>query len=189
MKIVNILLVFTIIALLSACATRTRARAPTYLAPSANVKTDFFRIIPVNYDDAWGGMIDYVSTTFFTIKDFEKDSGLLTLVFGESNISKYVNCGTWDGQPYIDRDNSGFSLTGRMNIRIKDLGKQGTSIRVSTNYILRDDSGNVYSFRENNPAIVHIKNRTKGTPLTRTCQSTQAAEKIIITGIDAFSKQ
>ena len=188
MKSANILFIAAILALVSACATTTTQHK--YLAPTPNVKSDFYRVIPVDYDDAWAGMIDYISTTFFSIKDFEKDSGLLTLNFGESNISKYVDCGSWDGHPYIER-NLGFRLNGRMNIRIKGLGKQKSSIRVSTNYILRDDSGNAYSFRENKPAIVHIKGRRKGTgtPLTRTCQSTQAAEKIIITGIDALSSK
>lgn len=181
MKIIYALLVSASLPLLSACA-------PKYLAPAPNLRSDYYKVIPVEYDEAWNAMIDYVSSTFFAIDNFEKDSGLLTLKFGDSNVANYVDCGTWDGSPYIQRD-LGFSLNGRMNIRIKDLGNQGTGIRISTNYTLRDNAGNVYNFRENEPATVTIRNATDGTPPTRTCQSNQSAEKVIISGIDALASK
>ncbi len=184
MRPLKLLSAAAVAASLTACA----VMAPTYVPPTPNTKVDYTRVIAVPFDEAWSAMIDYVSTTSFSITSFEKDSGLLTLSFGESDVPRYVECGTWDGQPYIERD-LGFRLNGRMNIRIKDLGGNKTSIRVSTSYRLRGNSGTVYSFRENEPATVEPKNRAEGTLATRTCQSTQAAERKIITGIDALASK
>jgi len=170
---------------LTACASMV---APTYVAPKPNSQTDYYRVVPVPFEEAWSAMIDYVATTSFSIKAFEKASGLLSLSFGASDIPRYVDCGTWDGYPYIQRD-LGFRLNGSMNIRIKDMGNGTTSVRVSTNYVLRDNAGTVYNFRENAADTVEPRDRAAGSAPTRTCQSTQAAERQVITQIDGLSSR
>jgi len=170
---------------LTACAS---VMAPNYVAPKPNMQTDYYRVVPVPFEEAWSAMIDYVATTSFSIKAFEKASGLLSLHFGAGDIPRYVDCGTWDNYPYIQRD-LGFRLDGSMNIRIKDLGNGTTGVRVSTNYVLRDNAGTVYNFRENTAATVEPHNRASGSAPTRTCQSTQAAERQVITQIDALSSR
>jgi hypothetical protein len=172
--------------LLGACATYT------YVPPAPLATIENTRTIDASYDDTWTALVNYVSGGFFGIKTFEKASGLLTLSFGGADPSKFVECGTWKSlggeSRYIDSDLD-FVLDGQMNLFVKSLDPQRTQVRVTTRYVLRDGFRNVYEFTSNTSATVNIRNRTEGTIPTRTCRSTHAAEKQILSGISAISRR
>lgn len=171
---------------LGACATTAEYAPPGPLPAVENVRT-----IEAGFDETWTALVNYVSSSFFGIRSFEKASGLLTLSFGTTDIPRFVECGTWEGdgpQRYIERD-LGFTLDGQMNLFVEPQGPSRTQVRVTTRYVLRDHSRNVYEFTSNSSATVTIRNPTAGTIPTRTCRSTHAAEKQIITGIGAISKR
>lgn len=168
---------------------------PTYTPPtSSGLKPiDNTRTIDASFNDTWKALINYVSGSYFRIRNFEKASGLLTLSFGEADIPKFVDCGTWqesggEPEPYIDR-NEGFQLDGQMNLFVEPVTAHRTRVRVTTHYVLRDNSGDVYSFTSNSPATIEVNDRARGTIPTRTCRSTHAAEKQILTGISAISSR
>jgi len=176
------------LALLGACATL----APSYAPPAPLDSIENVRTIDASFDETWTALINYVSGSFFGIRSFEKASGLLTLSFGTTDIPKFVECGTWEeaGQRtrYIERD-LGFTLDGQMNLFVESVSPGRARVRVSTRYVLRDNSGTVYEFTSNAAATVSPKDPTAGTLPTRTCRSTHAAEKQILTGIGAISSR
>jgi hypothetical protein len=55
--------------------------------------------------------------------------------------------------------------------------------------VLRDNSRNVYEFTSNTSATINVRNPADGTIPTRTCRSTHAAEKQILSGISAISRR
>ena len=181
--------------ILGGCAPRyTAPRTPDYdySPPRPKAALENQRVINADFDTTWSALIDYVSSTFFLIRNFEKESGLLTLAFGETNIPRFVDCGTWfvDAQPeaYIERDME-FKLSGQMNLRVRPESATRTNVRINTRYVLRDNAGTVYEFTTDNPATIEPEERAEGTPTTRTCQSTHAAEEQILTGVAAISSR
>ena len=151
------------------------------------------REVSAGYDVTWTGLIDHVARTSFTIDQFEKASGLLTLSFGESDIPRYVDCGTWseDGQsiPYAARTDQGFSLKGRMNIRVQRRSDRSTDVRIDSLYVLRNGNGDVWRFTTSERSTLDIeRSKAPGTSSTRTCQSTHEAERLILTGIEAVAE-
>ena len=66
----------------------------TYIPGEISNKYDNSRIINKPFDQVWKDFIEVIGQKFFAIKNFEKDSGLLTLEFSESYTpSNYVNGG------------------------------------------------------------------------------------------------
>lgn len=126
------------------------------------------RQISAGYDAAWTGLIDHVARTSFTIDAFEKESGLLTLRFGEADIARFVDCGTWveygRSLPYAARTDLGLKLDGRMNIRIQERSVGLTDVRINSLYALRNDSGYVWQFTTNERAVVDLVKPAEGTP-------------------------
>ena len=84
----------------------------------------------------------YVSASSFAIDDFEKDSGLITFSFGQSDISKYVDCGQWtepeskfEGHyaDYLGCSSKG-TLSGKMNISVRQISENKISVKVNARY-------------------------------------------------------
>ncbi len=179
-------------AVLGGCAPSYRAPNYDYRPPSPKAALENQMVINADFDTTWAALVDYVSSTFFLIRNFEKESGLLTLAFGETNIPRFVDCGTWfvDGRPeaYIERDFD-FKLSGQMNLRVRPVSSNRSDVRINTRYVLRDNSNNVYEFTTDSPATLKPKNWSTGTPPMRTCQSTHEAEERILTGIAAISSR
>ena len=150
------------------------------------------RQISAGYDAAWTGLIDHVARTSFTIDAFEKESGLLTLRFGEADIARFVNCGTWfengRSQPYAGRTDQGLKLNGRMNIRVQERAADFTDVRIDSLYVLRNKNGNVWQFTTNERSVIDLENAAAGTVPNRTCQSTHEAERLILTGVEAVAE-
>jgi len=90
--------------LLSACAV-----IPNYTAPSKNEFILNTVEIQKSFDESWIALVEYSAKSFFAIKNFEKESGLLTLSFGAGNPSKFVDCGSIDSTmknyngPFVER--------------------------------------------------------------------------------------
>ena len=166
-----------------------------YAPPAPNAPLQDRRVVDAGYDETWNGLIDYAASTFFTIDNFEKDSGLMTLGFGDGNMARFVDCGTWTEDtggttPYAARTNQGLELRARMNLRVRSLSESQTEIRVSSRYVVRNKSGHVWDFTTNNPATVDISSTSAlGTQPTRTCQSSLAAEKEILNGVEALARR
>lgn len=131
-------------------------------------------------------MIDHVAATSLSIENFEKGSGLLILNFGDGNIARCVDCGTWQKdryglaghKPYAARND--LTPRGRMNLRLKPRTDTTTDIRITTRYVLENDSGDVWEFTSDRPATVTVRSGADWTPPQRTCRATQAAEREII---------
>lgn len=60
---------------------------PTYSPPiQLNYRSeDSTLTVNRGFEEAWTALIQYSAAIFFAIKNFEKDSGLLTLAFGSGN--------------------------------------------------------------------------------------------------------
>lgn len=170
------------------------AACASYTPPAALDTIDNVRTIDASYDETWTALINHVSGSFFGIKNFEKASGLLTLSFGATDAPRFVECGTWggtwgSGQRYIERGDLNFVLDGQMNVFVQSLAPRKTQVRVTTHYILRDNSRDVYDFTSNTSATVYVRNPARGTMPTRTCRSTHTAEKQILNAISAIASR
>ena len=116
--------------------------------------TQNFLIVDENFEETWKAVVEYSSRSFFAIKTYEKNSGLLTLDFSvPSSLAKdYVDCGsgtverTFQFYPFIiepytyngallDSPVAHPKLGGVINIFIKPIGKQKTKIEVNARYI------------------------------------------------------
>ena len=178
---------------LAGCAQQVLGPSYGYAPPAPRASFDNQRLVAADYDATWTGLIDHVSRTSFAIDQFEKASGLLTLRFGEADIQRYVDCGTWTengiNEPYAGRADQGHVLTGRMNIRVQPRGPGATDVRIDSLYRLKSNSGNVWQFTTNEPATINLatQDRAAGTTPIRTCQSTHEAERQILTGIEAVA--
>lgn len=174
---------------------------PPVLSPEDQKKT-----IPVEYGKAWTALIDYVSSSFFKIKTYEKDSGLLTLEFGEHTIAKFADCGTWElktweGQlvrsaPYAMEFQERMELGGQMNLRVKPEEGGKTSIFINTLYRVKQtvpmkphpDKTYSWEFTTNQSAVTVLDAVPDYEPSHRTCLPTHAAERQILEGISAIAK-
>lgn len=152
------------------------------------------------FDDVWNSLISYSAKTFFSIDNFERDSGLLTLSFGSSEPSSFIDCGQIDityfdqqkGQQKFTGSYVDFlviyyrgQLTGRMNIRVRSLGTESTEVTVHARYVLSAPP-NTWAFNTGGSATQRVQNPIQGTGTDRTCRPTHRAEKEIISGISSM---
>lgn len=190
---------------LGGCATFTNT--VRYEPPARPPGEAYRRTIAASYDTTWSALIDYASSTFFSIENFEKDSGLLIVDFGANDISRYVDCGTWfrhyhdpragvridfEG-PYaawLEQQNRG-RLRAKMNIRVRPVDAHHTQVVVNARYVLTNGSGDrwVFSSGQSDRVALIPSNVTPGSPPTRTCQSTQRAERSILDAMDRIASR
>ena len=168
---------------------------PTYIRPPMNSKITNNSIeIKKDYDAVWTSLIEYSSKSFFSIKNIEKESGLLTLNFGSGEPEKFVNCGIINSPgirykgSYIGAiERTGYvDLNGVMNIFVKPITNNSTSITVNTRYIVSAKDGGLpkqtWTFDTNGE-------QTRRTGIVNvTCKPTLKAENNIINGIVNISK-
>jgi hypothetical protein len=96
-----------------------------------------------SFSKTWESLISYASKTFFSIENFEKDSGLLILSFGVGDASRFVDCGYYSGGPtgfsgpYVRYLQQGASATlqGKMNLRVRTINPEETEVSVNARYI------------------------------------------------------
>lgn len=174
-----------------------------YEPPQAAVKTadNWSRTIDKPFEVVWPALIEHAAASFFSIDNFEKDSGLLTLSFGSSNIKEFVTGGHWEfnrpadlGVPAIKFNGDyaeflelyqGGALEGKMNIIVQDKG-ESTQVQVRARYVVSSPP-NSWAFDTGGCATVAVHNPVRGTPPTRTICTTHKAEKQILDAIEAIS--
>ncbi len=154
-----------LVLLVAACGGYANPALSEYSMPAESKTPEYFRTLNKSYDDVWHSVINYVSATSFAIDDFEKESGLITLTFGQSDISKYVDCGQLNITKH-EYNTAGFAtkmkfegsytdylvsysdatLSGKMNISVREVsenkswlffGDDKTYVRANVLYILR----------------------------------------------------
>jgi len=197
MSIKNILSMSLVVAIISGCATTLMQQA-TYTPPDVSTVGNYSETIDKNFDQTWTAVIDFVSTSSFAIDNFEKDSGLITLSFGTSSPSRYIDCGMFSSTgrlifsgSYVDYINGpslwGSSLSGQMNISIRSLSEGNTNVRVNARYIWTAGTNPqlpynrmIYTFDTGGSATNYTPNPTSGTIPTRTCVPTYDAESSVI---------
>lgn len=175
---------------LFACLAIGLTACQKYAPPAGPASVDNQALVPAGYDQAWGGLIDYVAQSSFSIQNFEKDSGLMVLGFAPGSRAQYIDCGTWTYQgllgqtvPYAARNDTGLNLGGsKMNIRVRELSPGQTSIQVTALYQLKDKFGNYWEFTSNTPSTITV---TSGNQ--RTCRSKNVAESKVIRDVQALT--
>jgi hypothetical protein len=193
------LLIVPAIVMLSACASTAN-----YTKPAETNSPDYDRTVDASFDKTWNALIDYASSNFFSIDNFEKDSGLMTLSFGSSDPDTYIDCGQWNAQwtnpqTYQRQSYNGSyarylqqrfttTFTGKMNITVREITSEQTRVRVNARYILASTGGNTWSFDSGSSATISVSNATRGIGANRTCRPTYAAEKAILGAIDELSQ-
>tara|TARA_Y100000748_G_C15452730_1_gene471619 strand:- start:686 stop:1306 length:621 start_codon:yes stop_codon:yes gene_type:complete len=200
MKKLKSSLIILTLAIVTSCATPIPIiqQVGTYSPPDMSLEGKYSETINKNFDDTWTAVIDFVSVSSFSIDNFEKDSGLITLTFGISDPGRYIDCGSFkstggsiydfDGK-YVDYIHGpsfqGSSLSGKMNISIRSVSEGKTNVRVNARYIwVAGTDGrvasNTWSFDTGNSATIFVRNPTSGTIPTRTCVPTYHAESSVI---------
>lgn len=170
--------------------------APIYTAP--NLPTGAPQnelVLERSFDDVWTALVEHVGSTFFAIDSFGKDSGLMTLTFGSSNVSQFIDCGwlktqnlaNFDGPAImaLEREARSTSFTGRMNIVVKRESPTSTRIRVNARYVYQaigQKFAPTWTFDSNGSATQRV-----GVTYV-TCRPTNAAEREVLMGVSAKLK-
>jgi len=139
-----VLLLFTLVSVLSSCK-YPNGKYPIY-TPSERSKFDresTERTINRSFDEVWTALIEYASTSFFVIKDHDKESGLITLHFGPGKIAEFIDCGYLESivvnfkGPFIEgiETYGEADLDGNMKILVTPLSVNGTQVEVNTHYV------------------------------------------------------
>ena len=195
-------LVMTI--LLASCAVEVEELTENvgkYVPPSIDdINFKNFVITNKNFDETWTSLIDFVNDSFFKIENIEKDSGLLMLSFGSKEPENFIDCGDFEytlfftGEEfkgsYIDYVKSGLLavLQAKMNINIQKIDNESTKITINTNYLFSTQHAlgyydpklnQTYSFVSGGYQTIDVINPISGSIPTRTCKSTNFAEKAI----------
>ena len=175
------LIIFFLGSFLSSCG----VPKPTYTYKKIINKPNIQKTIDKDFDRVWNKVIDYSSKSFFSIDNFEKDSGLITLSFS-ANPVEYIECGEFSYNGFISdytnvknysgtfqdfaKTYYGADLTGRMNILVKKENQNQTFLRANTRY--------VFSFSRPNPRGSYFARDTK----TWTFNGGQEASNNVIFG-------
>jgi hypothetical protein len=180
--------------LLAGCGVTT----PDYTAPQSSASMDKTTVtLDESYDQAWEQLINFTSSRFFAIDNYEKDSGLMTLSFS-SEPGRFINCGqiSTDGPPSYEGDYvqwfserpATLDLDGRMNLNVREVAQDQTEIDVNVRYVVTATGTNgvqaaQWSFNTGGSDTQQVRANNFGATQTRTCQPTHEAEEVIINGI------
>ncbi|HYX05910.1 MAG TPA: hypothetical protein VE912_04175 [Bacteroidales bacterium] len=172
-----------------------------YIPPSKPEKPQFSKTIASGYDKTWDAIINHVSSTFFSIENFEKESGLIIVTFGSNDPSQFIDCGThhvkvrqnyqtkkYDG-PYenfvVNYENGSF--VGRMNITAKKISDNKTRVRVNAKYVLSDNLGHTWNFESGSSASQKMQNTIAKNKI-RKCYPTYKAENSILNAVQKLAQ-
>jgi len=178
------------IGLLALVAMLVGCSSGSYIPPTVSSDLASSTVVSKSYDETWNDLIEYSGSTFFAIENFEKESGLITLSFGASQPSSYASGGYFenaatgfkgDWVDYIAQ--FGASLSGKMNVVVREVSAGETKVTVNARYIFRGDGVNISfdtgSCGQQNMGI----NAIGGTdPIRRVCP-THLAENSIISAL------
>ena len=170
----------------------------TYTRPSHVGSPDQYSVIVSKpFDIVWKELIQYSAGTFFSIDNFEKDSGLITLTFGASKPQEFVTGGYWEasGSKAYKGDYVGFlnkywnaSLNGKMNIVVTERGPHQTQVTVRARYVFTLPStgrspGSTWSFDTGSCDTIVVSGAVAGIAPERTVCPTYRAERAIIMSV------
>lgn len=167
---------------------------PKAIPPSMSNYSKGDNQITINksFEETWSALIEFSSTSFFAIRSFEKDSGLLTLDFS-GDPSEFVDCGSveaplynYNGPAIEAFERWGYAkLDGAMNVFVKPASDNVTRITVNARYVFTGNSGGdgeqVWTFDTGGSDTKPIG------VVTITCQPTHKAENAILEGIEQIS--
>ena len=128
----------------------------------------------------------------------------MTLTFGSSNPSEFVDCGEFTAKTPAEQFNGKYldfltryynaSLSGKMNILVRPVGGDQTQVRVNARYIVTVPStpqtrGEQFAFDSGGRDVKVISNAMAGTTNTRICQPTYKAENSILEAISDLAQR
>ena len=169
-------------------------------------------MVAVDFDRLWAALVDYVSSTDFKVRTYEKESGLLTLEFDATKLQDYADCGLVEfrladgtlrrSAPYVREFRQRLRFDGQMNLRVRPEAPGQTSVYINARYNLimqhpdrrgrdgRPAPDSTWTFITNQPVTTELTKDQSGsdTPVFRTCQPTYAAEQKILDGIAAIAR-
>lgn len=170
---------------------------------SENKKLSY--VIPAGFDETWSALINAVSSDFFELQNYEKDSGLLTLSFDPDGPAEYVNCGYWTKEstdhyedfsgPYVEwlkqseqknarQGNGRFAMKMKINLRVHAISATNTQVEVNTLYRVAANSTNMdFKFKSGAVSTVQAAISPKGMDTIRKCQSTYKLEDHLLNTI------
>jgi len=198
MKRRKILLVLTMAMFtLSGCVSVPK---PIYTPPEQTNNTDKYQIIlDQPFDEVWKKLIQYSAKTFFSIDNYEKQSGLITLSFGSADPVQFITGGRlyWELPPTVKFPTPGGyfhifdgdiveylriyydgTLDGKMNIAVTSLDKNKTKVAVHARYIFIT-ANNTWVFDSGSCCTVIASGKTKGVTIC----PTYLAEKSILSAL------
>lgn len=191
MKIIFLFGIAIIVGLIS-CVKYPEYQPP---APLTYNRDDNVRTINKSFEQTWVALVDYASSSFFAIDNFEKESGLMTLDFGLSDPAKFIDCGTiqaaavkYNG-PFVEgiQAYGSAELVGRMNLFIKSISPNVTEIKIKARYVYTAlDAGNKQTWAFDTGGSDAKKFAAIQTNVV--CRPTNAAEGEILKGIEKISK-
>lgn len=168
---------------------------PMYISPKERGALNK-KIFEINapFDTVWRSLIEYSPRKYFSIKDANKDSGLLTLLFGSRQPGRYVDCGTKYAKNLKDRwpllavikTTAVVEFLGTMNLLVKSIDSSKTSVTINTSYRLNIKDGNLPEQTWHFDTNGKQSKRLGG--LEVTCRSTYYAENDIIGGIHSVAR-
>jgi hypothetical protein len=178
--------------------------------PESTEVPEHERVVGVSFDRTWSALISVVSSDFFGIENFEKESGLMTLSFSVSPLSTAIESGhlshtfnnmfgatlrdtpgtqpSYEG-PYVDylQIYNGAQLTGRANLVVREVPDSEppqTAITVNLRFVVQANTVS-FSFNSGQRLVQEVANPEGGDP-TRVMQSTGYVEGKILDAIDAL---
>ncbi|MCH7535894.1 MAG: hypothetical protein IH948_09180 [Bacteroidetes bacterium] len=160
------------------------------IQPTTQIKSQPNQItINKTFNETWEDMVEFISTSYFGIDAFEKESGLLTLSFGEENPGRYIDCGEIHGPNYSGPLTNAANtipvtshvLEGRMNVFLHSESPNVTTVRVTARYVYTIQDAQfrqIWAFNSNTSDTKSL-NQAQGV----TCVSKQVAENELLEGI------
>lgn len=124
------------------------------------------RVFDAPYDKVWKATVDAIASSFWTLDNIEKDSGILTLSYACNDATPWVDCGKThnvvtmgiqdivfdSATPYValkaanDMGNvwdveRRVSMFAKSNVLVKKITANQTKVTINTNYTLKCDIG------------------------------------------------
>lgn len=168
-----------------------------YQGPRGNPPTSQSLVLEKPFDETWDQLVDHVSKTFFSIDNFEKDSGLMIVNFSTQASRKYVECGTLNAKWTANYQPQSFSgdyarylgtymgatVNGRANITLLPEGADKTRVSIAARYVLSSPAspsrpGTTWSFSTTTMDAQQVST-PKGWQ-TRVCRATGKFEKDLL---------
>lgn len=191
MKIIFLLGIVILVGLIS-CVKYPEYQPP---APVTYNRDDNVRTINKSFEQTWVALVDYASSSFFAIDNFEKESGLMTLDFGSSDPAKFIDCGTiqavkvkYNG-PFVEgvQTYDSTELVGRMNLFIKSISPNVTEIKIKARYVFTVQEPGAKQTWAFDTGGSDAK-KFSGIQANVVCRPTNVAEEEILKGIEKISK-